>query len=86
MCLWASFKKKYEKDYSFCILKKEPDPELNPDPYARGTDPGIRIQIRTKMSRFANTRSTVSLRVRHTTVYVHTRLCWCHTCEKFDKL
>ncbi len=57
MCLWASFKKKYEKDYSFCILKKEPDPELNPDPYARGTDPGIRIQIRTKMSRFANTGS-----------------------------
>jgi hypothetical protein len=31
----------------------EPDPE--PDPLVRGTDPGIRIRIRTKMSRIPNT-------------------------------
>ncbi len=36
----------------------EPNPELNPepgpDPLVRGTDPGIRIRIRTKMSRIPN--------------------------------
>jgi hypothetical protein len=32
----------------------EPNPEPNPDPLVRGTDPGIRIRIRTKMSRIPN--------------------------------
>ncbi len=27
---------------------KESDPELDPDPVVRGTDPGIRIRIRTQ--------------------------------------
>jgi hypothetical protein len=43
----------------FCIFKitKESDPELDPelDRLVRGTDPGIRIRIRTKMSRILNT-------------------------------
>jgi hypothetical protein len=35
-------------------MKKElSDPEMDPDPIARGKDPGIRI--RTKMSRIPNT-------------------------------
>jgi hypothetical protein len=34
-----------------CSVYPEPDPEPNPDPLVRGTDPGIRIRIRTKMSR-----------------------------------
>ncbi len=33
--------------------EKQQDPD--PDPLARGTDPKIRIQIRTKMSRIRNT-------------------------------
>ncbi len=35
----------------------DPDPELEPDsdPLVRGTDPGIQIRIRTKMSRIPNT-------------------------------
>jgi hypothetical protein len=46
MCLWTLYKKKI----FFCILKinDESDPELNPDPLVRGTDPGIWIRIRTK--------------------------------------
>jgi hypothetical protein len=34
-------------------MKKKSDPELDPDPLVRGTDPGIRI--RTKISRIPNT-------------------------------
>jgi hypothetical protein len=41
MCLWASY------------MKKHSDPELDPDPLVRGTDPVIRIL--TKMSRIPNT-------------------------------
>ncbi len=33
----------------------DPDPKPDPDPKVRGTDPGIRIRIRTKMSRMPNT-------------------------------
>jgi hypothetical protein len=38
-------------------MKKKSDPDLDPepDPLVRGTDPGIRIRIRTKMSRIPNT-------------------------------
>jgi hypothetical protein len=36
-----------------CILKKKSEPELDPDPLVRGTDPQIRIC--TKMSRIPNT-------------------------------
>jgi hypothetical protein len=58
MCLWASNQKKYEKIYFFVSLKsvrKESDPELDPDtdPIVIGTDPGIRI--RTKMTWISNT-------------------------------
>jgi hypothetical protein len=35
------------------MRKKESDPEL--DPLVRGTDPGIQIRIRIKMSRIPNT-------------------------------
>jgi hypothetical protein len=51
MCLWASYKKKYEKNIFFASFnqwRKESDPELDPEP-----DPGIRI--RTKMSRIPST-------------------------------
>ncbi len=63
MCLWAS----YEINYFFWHpenqwrkeadpeLDPDPDPEPDPDPLVRGTDPGIRIRIRTKMSRILNT-------------------------------
>ncbi len=63
--LWVSYKKKNMKKNFFLHplshLRKEsnpeldPDPELdlNPDPLARGTDPGI--WIRSKMSRIPNT-------------------------------
>ncbi len=39
------------------IEELDPDPELDLDPLVRGTDPGIRIQIRirTKMARIPNT-------------------------------
>jgi hypothetical protein len=53
MCLLASYKNmKKKKNFSS-------DPELEPDPYPldRGTDPGILILIRTKMSRIPNTNS-----------------------------
>ncbi len=33
----------------------DPDPEPDPDPLVRGTDPGIRIRICTKMSRITDT-------------------------------
>jgi hypothetical protein len=62
MCLWASYKKKNEKNIFFASLKsikslKESDPELgpDPDPLVRGTDPGIRIRIPNKMTRIPNT-------------------------------
>jgi hypothetical protein len=58
MCLRVSYKK---FGHFFASLKlpkkvrKELDPDLEPDvdrdPLARGTDPGIQIRIRTKMSR-----------------------------------
>jgi hypothetical protein len=51
ICLWASY------ENFFVHLRKESDleldPESDPDPLVRGTDPGIRI--RTKMSRVPNT-------------------------------
>jgi hypothetical protein len=62
MCLWVSYKK---FGHVFASLKlpkkgrKELDPDLEPDldrdPLARGTDPGIQIRIRTKMSRIPKT-------------------------------
>jgi hypothetical protein len=52
MCLWVNYEKKYGKKIC-CILKIDPDPELDPDPLVKGMDPGIRI--RTKMSRIPNT-------------------------------
>jgi hypothetical protein len=60
MCLWASYKKKYEFFFVFFKINEEinlsdPEPEPDPDPFVRGTDPGIRIWIRTKMSRIPNT-------------------------------
>ncbi len=42
-------------------MKKE-DPELDPDPLVRGTDPGIRIRIRTRMSRIPNTGFDLMIR------------------------
>jgi hypothetical protein len=38
-------------------MKSDPvlDPEPDPDPLVRGTDPGILIRIRTKMSGIPNT-------------------------------
>ncbi len=56
-------KKTREKNYfllaSGRLLRKEQDPELDPeldpDPLVRGTDPRIRIWIRTKMSQIRNT-------------------------------
>ncbi len=52
-----SYEKKYKKkNYFFASLKslrKESDPD--PDTSVRGTDPGIRIRIRTKMSWIPNT-------------------------------
>jgi hypothetical protein len=35
-------------------LELDPDLEPDPDPLVKGTDPGIRIRIRTKMSRIPN--------------------------------
>jgi hypothetical protein len=48
---------KCKKNIFFGILKinEERSPELDPYPLIRGTDPGIRIRIRTKMSRIPNT-------------------------------
>ncbi len=70
MCLRVSYKRKI----FFWSLKslEESDPEFDPDPLVRGTDPQIRI--RTKMSRIPNTASWVptcfessgSTRVVHT--------------------
>jgi hypothetical protein len=37
------------------INESDPDPEPDPDSLVRGTDPGIRIRIRSKMSRIPNT-------------------------------
>ncbi len=37
----------------------DPDPEPDPDPLVRGTDPGVRIRIRTKMSRIPNTATHI---------------------------
>jgi hypothetical protein len=61
MCLWVSYRKKYEKNIFFASLKSlkkgvrsgvgSPDP----DRLVRGSDPGIRIRIRTKMSQIPNT-------------------------------
>jgi hypothetical protein len=36
-------------------LDPDPNPDSNPVPLTRGTDPGIWIRIRTKMSRIPNT-------------------------------
>jgi len=38
-------------------MELDPDPEADPDPdpLVRGTDPGIQIRIRSKMSRIPNT-------------------------------
>ncbi len=64
MYLWVSYKKKYD----FFILKslksqrKQLDPDSEPDQVARGTDPGIWIRIRTKMSRIPNTGASLSCR------------------------
>jgi hypothetical protein len=58
MCLWESYKKKYEeKNFFLATLKsmKKGVGSGDPDPLVRGTDPGIRIRIRTKMSRILNT-------------------------------
>ncbi len=52
MCLRVSYKKKYEKNWSFLHPKSS---ELDLDPLVRGTDPRIWIRIRTKMSRIPNT-------------------------------
>ncbi len=58
MYLWASYEKKMYK--KICLhpetqwrKESDPDPETDPDPLVRGTDPGIRI--RTKLSRIPNT-------------------------------
>jgi hypothetical protein len=56
MCRRVSYKIKYEEKKiiffaSLMSLKKGVDP----DPSVRGTDPGIRIRICTKMSRIPNT-------------------------------
>jgi hypothetical protein len=48
MCLWVSYQK-----FFFCILKSHRRNES--DSLFRGTDPGIRIRIRTKMPRIPNT-------------------------------
>jgi hypothetical protein len=62
MYQWASHEKKmFKKIASLKSVKKgsdpelDPDPEPDPDPLVRGTDPGIRIRIRTKMSRSPKT-------------------------------
>jgi hypothetical protein len=55
MCLWASYKKKYEeKNIFFASLYSKSDPDLDPDPDLLfiGTDP--RIRIRSKMTRILN--------------------------------
>ncbi len=48
-----------KKTNFFRILKVTEEPEFDPDPESdplvRGTDPEIRIRIRTKMSRIPNT-------------------------------
>jgi hypothetical protein len=63
--LWAKYEKKIRKKSFFGITKMNEESfnikknllgnlkEL--DPLVRGTDPGIRIRIRTKMSRIPNT-------------------------------
>ncbi len=45
MCLRVSFKKNYEKFFlhPYSHSRKESDPEWNPDPLVRDTDPQIRI-------------------------------------------
>jgi hypothetical protein len=57
MCLRVSYKKNYEKKifflHPYSHSRNESDPEWNPDPLVRDTDPQIRI--RTKMSRIPNT-------------------------------
>jgi hypothetical protein len=56
MCLYQVIRKikKYERNFfAFLKSRKESDPELDPDPLVRGTDP--QIWIRTKMSRIPNT-------------------------------
>jgi hypothetical protein len=40
---------------SFKSMKKGVGSDPEPDPLVRGTNPGIRIRIRTKMSRIPNT-------------------------------
>ncbi len=54
---------KMKKKRLFCILKVTEDfgtdPDPHPDPLIRGTDPRIRIQIRTKMSRIRNTEKNI---------------------------
>ncbi len=40
----------------------EPDSEPDQDPLVRGTDPGIRIRIRTKKSRISNTDRKVFIK------------------------
>ncbi len=66
MALGKLWEKKYEENFFFASLKVKiseersrirscPDPEPDPDPEVRGTDPGIRSRIRTKMSRIPNT-------------------------------
>ncbi len=49
MCLRVSDRQKCEKINLFFILKSDPEPEWDPDPLVRGSDP--RIWIRTTMSR-----------------------------------
>ncbi len=54
MYLLSSHKK---KNTFFASMELDPYPEADPDPdpLVRGTDPGVRIRIRTKMSRITNT-------------------------------
>jgi hypothetical protein len=49
MCLWGLVtRKKYEKKFFFASLKslkKESDPELDPDPLVRGADPDLHLNV-----------------------------------------
>jgi hypothetical protein len=52
--------------HSLSHLRKESDPELDPDPSVRGADP--RIRIRTKMSPIPNTGADIRKKGRVNTV------------------
>ncbi len=43
-------------------MDPDPDSEPDQDPLVRGTDPGIRIRIRTKKSRISNTDRKVFIK------------------------